>query len=463
VTGLGDVNGDEFDDFAVSAFRNDTGGPDAGRVYVFLGGSGPFPEVLVAADAYYDLTGDATYDRFGTEIASVADVDGDGIRELLIGAHFSDLGGGNSGAAYLFSGASGDPIHIWPGESSGDRFGITLADAGDTDGDGVTDVIIGADLNDAGGTDAGRAYVYSGDTGLLLYRITGAWPNDWLGLRVAGVGDLDDDGKDDWIAGAPGSDADGPGSGRAYVVLGRPGPYPVEINGADANLILTGQEPGDEFGMSLCAVDDVDGDGLPDIAVGAASGSVPGKASTGEVLFLSGQSGELRRVFSGDAPDDDFGVWMHCDADIDHDGTRDLIVGAMYNDTAAPNAGRAYVYLLGDEDADGLTPTCDNCPQGHNPDQQPTVFGQEILADDLNTFSWEEPVDVSWVRGNLATVSVYGTHAGDDLRRADMLVDENVPDAGEGYYYLVKLGGSCAVGSWQSSTDAEPARDAALP
>jgi len=362
VAGLGDVNDDGYDDFVVSADRNDESAVDAGKVYVFLGGPGPFPVVLQATDAHYDLLGAATGDRFGTEVAGTADVDGDGVRDLLVGAHLSDSAGVDAGAAYLYSGASGAPIHSWVGEAAGDRFGLRVADAGDTNDDGYTDVVVGSDLNDAGGTSAGRAYVYSGDNGSLLYRITGEAAGDFLGIKVSGAGDLNGDGYDDWLVGATGNDAGGPGAGRAYVFAGGPGPYPVYLDAADAYLILTGDDPLDEFGYSLSGIDDIDGNGLPDIAVGAIWAAAWVSGPVGEVYFFSGQDGERHRIFAGEVAYDGFGNWMHGDTDIDHDGTRDLIVGAMYSNAAAVDAGRTYVYLLGDGDDDGFTPVCDNCP-----------------------------------------------------------------------------------------------------
>jgi hypothetical protein len=457
------VNDDGFDDFVVSAHRNDDYAVDAGRVYVFLGGDGPFPVTLERADARYVLNGETEGDAFGSEINTVRDLDGDGVRELLVGAFWNDAVGVKAGAAYLFSGARGTPIHAWYGEAAYDQFGCSVADAGDVNDDGVTDVIVGAEFNDAGGDKAGRAYVYSGADASLLYRVTGEGPDDQFGTAVAGLEDVDDDGYGDWLVGASGHDAGGDYAGRAYVFHGGPGPYHVEVAAGDADLMLTGSEPYDRLGRSVSGIEDQDGDGLPDLVVSASEAAATGRGKTGAVGIYSGETGERLRAFSGEMWEDSFGFIVHADADIDRDGAADLIVGANFADAGGVDAGRVYVYLLGDQDDDGFPAGCDNCPEGYNPDQQPVVFGQEILATDAETFAWTTPADVDWVRGDLASVSVYGTDAGGALDDADTLVDSDQPGGGEGSYYLVKLGGSCEAASWQSSQGAEPERDVALP
>ena len=158
----GDVNGDGYADVIVGANGNDAGGLNAGRAYVYYGGP--------AADAVADLTltGAAAGDFFGYSISGAGDVNGDGYADVIVGAYANDAGGADAGRAYVyFGGPSADATAdlTLTGAAAGDNFGISVGTAGDVNGDGYADVIVGALLNDAGGVDAGRAYVYYGGPG----------------------------------------------------------------------------------------------------------------------------------------------------------------------------------------------------------------------------------------------------------------------------------------------------------
>jgi hypothetical protein len=460
---MGDINDDGIDDFAVSAHLNSAGGSDAGRAYVFLGVPGPYPVSLSAGDAFYKVTGEAAGDAFGISIASVRDVDGDGVRELLVGAWKSDAGGIDAGRAYLFSGADGAPIHTWTGETTGDVFGWEVADAGDVDGDGIIDVVIGAYRNDNGGTDAGRAYVYSGSTGSLLFTITGEAGEDWLGYAVSGAGDLNGDDYDDVIVGASENDAVAKNTGRAYVFFGGPGAYPVDHAAADADWILDGEEVKDRFGASVSGIGDVNGDSVPDLAIGALARGTLGHGRTGQAYVISGHDGTVLHTFDGEAKGDDYGNWVDGNADFDQDGMNDLIVSAFSSDAGGTDAGRVHVYFFGDDDADGFVKNCDNCPGVPNPDQAPIAFDEMIVASAPNTFSWTVPQDIDWVRGDLAFLRFYATNGGGAKRQADSMTDRTEPGVDQGFYYLIKLGGMCEGGSWQTVPGAEPLRDSLLP
>ena len=161
VSGAGDVNGDGHADVIVGAIYNDAGGFDAGRAYVYYGGSG--------ADAVADLTltGAATGDYFGLRLSKAGDVNGDGYGDVIVGAYSNDAGGANAGRAYVYYGGPGaDAVAdlTLTGAAANDQFGVSVSGAGDVDGNGFADVIVGASLNDAGIADGGRAYVYTLDT-----------------------------------------------------------------------------------------------------------------------------------------------------------------------------------------------------------------------------------------------------------------------------------------------------------
>ena len=340
VSGAGDVNNDGFDDLIVGAPHNDAGGSQAGRAYVFSGKTG---------DTIYIFTGEAGGDRFGQSVASAGDVNNDGFDDIIVGAHRNDAGGGSAGRAYVFSGQTGDTLYVFTGEAQGDQFGQSVASAGDVNNDGFDDLIVGAALNDAGGTVAGRAYVFSGQSGDTLNVFTGEESGDYFGWSVASAGDVNGDGFDDLIVGAYLNDAGGTAAGRAYVFSGQTG---------DTLYVFTGKAAGDQFGWSVASAGDVNNDGFDDLIVGAFRNDAGG-TDAGRAYVFSGQSGDTIYVFTGEAAGDFFGRSVASAGDLNNDGFDDLIVGASFNDAAGFNAGRAYVFsgqyfCCGDPNGDGL-------------------------------------------------------------------------------------------------------------
>jgi len=229
------------------------GAADVGAAYLF-GTNGALVTILTNPTP-------AASDMFGYAVAAL------GTDKVAIGAPGDHYGANVGGAAYLFS-SNGALLFTFnnPTLASGDRFGISVASAGDVNGDGFADVIVGAWANDAGGADAGRAYVYFGGPAADAtpdLALTGAAANDSFGYSVASAGDVNGDGFADLLVGAYGSDAGGADAGRAYVYFGGPA--------ADAtpDLTLTGAAANDVFGYSAASAGDVNGDGFDDIMVGA--------------------------------------------------------------------------------------------------------------------------------------------------------------------------------------------------
>lgn len=317
VAAAGDVDGDGYDDILFGSGGGGVEGEDT-RAFaaVYSGRTG---ETL--------FTFSDGFTEFGASVASAGDVNSDGRPDLLIGSpRWSAEGGPASvGRAYLYSGADGSLLRTFEGVEATDRFGFSVAPAGDVDADGVPDLVFGAPGADRNGTDRGRAEVYSGADGSLIWRFLGFAITDdsRFGYSVAPAGDVNNDGFDDLIIGAPGSTTgriDAPGA--AFVYSGK--------TGSTLWIFNRGQSR-DEFGFSVAGAGDVDGDGRPDVLVGAPSadgegtGTVP---SGGRAVVYSGADGHLIHEFFGNRPNGNLGASVAAAGDVNGDGRADLLIGA---------------------------------------------------------------------------------------------------------------------------------------
>ncbi len=373
VAGVGDVDGDGLDDVLVGATGQDRGDYLGGAAYLVTGASLSAGGPLGLASADVVLLGEATPDMAGTSVAGAGDVDGDGLADLLVGAWQNGDGGGRAGKAYLLFGASLATLtsvdlstadHAFVGEASRDGAGAAVASAGDVDGDGLDDILIGAPGQDAGGTDAGRAYLFlaaslgtsrSLDLSAADFVFEGEVGDDALGTAVGSAGDVDGDGLADVLIGAPGSADGGPGAGKVALFLGRSLTAPGTVDVGDADFTLVGAVRDGGVGRSVAGLGDLDGDGLDDVAV--AGDLVDTSASgAGAVYVVLGRSlGSSATVdlaqadfrILGTARDDAAGTGLGAAGDVDGDGRPDLVIGAGGSDDAASNAGQAYVILNG--------------------------------------------------------------------------------------------------------------------
>ncbi len=325
VASAGDVNNDGYSDLIIGAPANEAAGKNAGRVYVYSGLTG---------DILYVFDAEAAQDRFGYSVASAGDVDNDGFADLIVGAMWNDAGGYTAGRAYVYSGQTGNIIYIFTGEAVSDNFGASVASAGDVNNDGFDDIVVGAYSNSSGGDLAGRAYVYSGQTGEAIYVFTGEAQGDLFGLPVASAGDVNNDGFDDIIIGANMHDSDGPSVGRAYVFSGQSG---------EAIHIFDGESSADLFGLMVSSAGDVNNDGYDDIMVGAhlyRSGEI---FAAGRSYVYSGLTGETIYVFTGEGVGEFMGRMFASAGDVNNDGFDDLLISASINDTNSLFAGRVLV------------------------------------------------------------------------------------------------------------------------
>ncbi|KAA3604982.1 MAG: hypothetical protein DWQ01_20475 [Planctomycetota bacterium] len=311
VSGAGDVDGDGVDDFILGApYSSPNGISAAGSVFVYSGATG----ILL-----FQFDGQNQNDRFGDSVAGPGDTDGDGLADILVGAY--GFLGSRLQMAFLYSGADGSLLHQFSGPNSMAWF---VAGAGDADGDGLGDLLIGAP-SAAGG--AGSVYLYSGASGSLIHQIDGSVLGGEFGASGSSAGDVDQDGHDDFLVGAPGHHP-----GFAFVYSGASGNLLFQIDGPDHYY--------DNFGDQVAAAQDVNQDGYPDFFIGSYITSHPnGAFEAGAAYVHSGFDGSLLFQFDGAHQGAAFGYSLAGPGDMTGDGFPDLVVGSPWT-----SRGSAFIY-----------------------------------------------------------------------------------------------------------------------
>ncbi len=322
VAGGGDVNGDGFDDLLIGArlAEADSSRYSSGNSYLLLGGaSGPVTDLgALDGDNGMRIEGASAFEQSGRSVAILGDINGDGFDDLAVGAPDADPAGRvNAGAVYvLFGGSDGfDPSRVGSsltapegfvieGESAGDFSGFAVAGAGDVNGDGFDDLVIGSYAKDGpAGSGAGAGYLVFGHGGAYPDRLDlgsldgsdgfamfGLSTASGTGRAVAGAGDVNGDGFDDFVIGARYADPGGRGgAGETYLIFGSDAARGAELD-------LSALEPGEGVrlqgtassayaGFSLGGPGDIDGDGYGDLLIGAPATATPALAGTTYLVF----------------------------------------------------------------------------------------------------------------------------------------------------------------------------------
>jgi hypothetical protein len=401
VSGAGDINGDGFADILVGAYGV---GDYAGAAYVIFGKAGGFPKKLnlstLDGTNGFRMIGANVHDHAGGSVSDAGDVNGDGFGDIIVGAPYSDANGEDSGSSYVVFGKAepfsagidlsaldGDSGFAIRGATIYDRAGSSVGNAGDVNGDGIDDVIVGARrafFYDGGGQ-TGAAYVIFGKTGgfedgLNLsaldgsdgFVLRGSGDRAETGVSVDGAGDINGDGFHDVIVGAPRNEF-----GAAFVFFGHSGEFAAAtelttLDGENGFKLSATSLDDLTAGNSVSGAGDINGDGFDDIAIGALSAN--GDLATGAAYVIFGTNSGFeanlplpsldgRNGFKiNGAMFQDFAGKSVSAADVNGDGFSDLIVGAYFAGPQAPHSGAAYVVYGGDPgrlriSSDGLSAT----------------------------------------------------------------------------------------------------------
>ncbi|MEC7241961.1 MAG: MopE-related protein, partial [Myxococcota bacterium] len=362
VAGAGDVNGDGYDDLLIGAYGQDLGSngtSNAGAAYLLLGPVSGSKSLSDIADVKFE--GETKDDQFGLHLNSAGDLDADGYDDMVVGApYYNPASTGNGpGRAYIFYGdtsfsatiAALDADAILEGESNNDYAGISVTSAGDWDGDGFSDLLIGADGDDDGGANAGAAYVVlgpvSGSFSLASadVKLIGENSNDKAGFSLDDIGDMNSDGYGDIIVGAYQDDTVASNAGVAHLVFGGGTASTLDLSVSDVKLY--GESKNDTAGYSVAGIGDIEGDGDPEVMVGAPNPD----SKAGWAYLLYGpldedvDLGDARAKFIGETGNSFVGRALDGAGDVDGDGYRDILIASSGDDTGAKDAGAFHIML----------------------------------------------------------------------------------------------------------------------
>ncbi len=415
VSSAGDVNGDGYDDLIIGAFRADPNGDnEAGETYIVYGGAsapgtdGELNLGMLDGTNGFTLTGIDAGDRSGSSVSSAGDVNGDGYDDLIIGAYWADPNGDNyAGETYIVYGGASAPgtegvldLSALNGTNGFTLTGIdafdfssySVSSAGDVNGDGYDDLIIGARFASPNGdSNAGETYlVYGGASapgtdgvldlstldGTNGFILTGIDAGDLSGFSVSSAGDVNGDGYDDLIIGARDADPNGEDSGETYIIYGG-----ASVPGTDGELdlsalngtngfILTGIDEADESGFSVSSAGDVNGDGYDDLIIGANRADPNGEFGAGETYMIYGGAsapgtngvldlgalGTNGFILTGIDANDQSGRSVSSAGDVNGDGYDDLIIGAWAADPDGSFSGETYIIYGGATGTESLVP-----------------------------------------------------------------------------------------------------------